>query len=264
MSQIIFLGTGGGKNILASQLRSTAGIVIRTDNDQIHLDPGPGALIKSKTFGVDPLKTNIILLSSRNLDHCNDANVLMHIMTNKCNKKNGHLIANPGFSDSSILNKKQIEWLDRVVFIEPNMKIKHNDIEIVATETKTNDEKAVGFKIYTKDFVLGYTSDTDYLAKIAKSYEDVNILIINALKPMYKPVKGHLCSGKITSMLSKIRPKLAVLTHFGTEMINSNPLYEAREIQKSTGVQTIVAHDGMVIDPRSYSVKIKQKNLNSF
>ena len=47
-------------------------------------------------------------------------------------------------------------------------------------------------------------------------------------------------------------------------MIKADPLYEAREIQKSTGIQVLSAKDGMVIIPSSYSAKSSQKRLNLF
>jgi hypothetical protein len=47
-------------------------------------------------------------------------------------------------------------------------------------------------------------------------------------------------------------------------MIKADPLYEAREIQRRTNVQTIAAKDGMVINPATYSAKSRNKTLNTF
>ena len=47
-------------------------------------------------------------------------------------------------------------------------------------------------------------------------------------------------------------------------MVKSDPLYEAREIQKETKVQTIAAKDGMVLNPVSYSVYQGQRTLHAF
>ena len=44
-------------------------------------------------------------------------------------------------------------------------------------------------------------------------------------------------------------------------MLKSNPVYETREIQKVTGVPTIAAKDGMVVDPLAYSFSSKQSKL---
>ena len=47
-------------------------------------------------------------------------------------------------------------------------------------------------------------------------------------------------------------------------MLDADPIYEAREIQKQTGVQVIAAEDGMAIDPLSYSADLKQRTLNLY
>ncbi len=53
-------------------------------------------------------------------------------------------------------------------------------------------------------------------------------------------------------MISQVRPRLAIITHFGLEMLKADPLNEAREIQRITGVQTIAAQDGLIVSPGSY------------
>ena len=69
---------------------------------------------------------------------------------------------------------------------------------------------------------------------------------------------------EVKKTAKKAKPKLAVLTHFGNKLMNTNPIYEARDIQKETGVQVIAAEDGMNIDPVSYSANLKQKTLNLY
>ena len=65
-------------------------------------------------------------------------------------------------------------------------------------------------------------------------------------------------------IIKAVRPQLVILTGFGIKMMQSDPLYEAREIQKSTGVQIIAAKDGMSINPISFAATVRQKNLKSF
>jgi len=47
-------------------------------------------------------------------------------------------------------------------------------------------------------------------------------------------------------------------------MLQAEPLYESREIQKTTGIQVIAAKDGMTINPVSFSATVRQKNLKSY
>ena len=45
-----------------------------------------------------------------------------------------------------------------------------------------------------------------------------------------------------------IRPRQAILTHFGFTMIRSKPWEVAAEVEKDTGIRTIAASDGMEFD----------------
>ena len=89
-------------------------------------------------------------------------------------------------------------------------------------------------------------------------------MILNHKHPFDTKKPDGLASEDVVKIIKKAKPKLAILTHFGNKLLNSNPIYEAREIQKQTGVQVIAAEDGMSIDPVSYSANMKQKTLNLY
>ena len=121
---------------------------------------------------------------------------------------------------------------------------------------------SVGFKFFTPDFTLTYSSDTVYSADIVEQYMNSHILILNV--PLVKKSDSNLCVGDAIKIIQKVNPRLAILTHFGSEMIKADPMYEAREVQKETKVQTTAAKDGMVINPVSYSAGAGQKTLQGF
>ena len=93
MSKIIFLGTGGDKSVIGRQIRASGGIIIQNNNLQFHLDPGPGALVKAKEFGINPRATTALLVSHNHLGHCNDVNAVIDAMTLSGLDKRGVLIA---------------------------------------------------------------------------------------------------------------------------------------------------------------------------
>ena len=47
MTTLTFLGSGGGRFAMITQIKGTGGFRLDTENFHIHIDPGPGALIKS-------------------------------------------------------------------------------------------------------------------------------------------------------------------------------------------------------------------------
>lgn len=268
--KIVFLGTGGSKYITANQDISTAGIIIKLKDHQIHIDPGPGSAIRAKQCKVDIKETDIFLVSHNHIDHCNDINAMIdaiHVKYN--NQKRGILI-----STKKIIEKNQENYpylteyhknlLEKTKVLEPEKNIKVGNITIQATKTKHYEPETIGFKIFTENFVLGYTSDTGYFSGLEKQFEKCDILIINNELPFNKKNNYFMSSDDIVKLLIKTKPKLAITTHFNKIMLEKNPMYEAREIQKKSGIQTIAAHDGMVIEPSSYSAELKQKQLSSF
>jgi hypothetical protein len=45
-----------------------------------------------------------------------------------------------------------------------------------------------------------------------------------------------------------VRPKVAVLTHFGTRMLERNPAGLARELEDELGLRVFAADDGWTLD----------------
>jgi phosphoribosyl 1,2-cyclic phosphodiesterase len=68
----------------------------------------------------------------------------------------------------------------------------------------------------------------------------------------------------VCSLVSEVKPKITIITHFGMKMLREDPLIMAREIHKKTKQSVIAAKDGMTLNPISFSTRIKQETLNKF
>ena len=262
-SQIIFLGSGGGRKVAVSQARATGGFVINVNGKQIHVDPGPGAIVRAAQFGVDIRDTDIILVSHFHVDHSNDVNAIINAITFGGKEKKGILVTSE-LNEMSNLTHFHMNAVKKCFQFKQGDKTEVNKIIIKATKTERHNTCDIGYKIFTPDFVLGYTSDTSFFPKLIDEFKGCDILIVNTLKPKGMKLKGHMNSDDVIKLLKGVKPKLAILQHFGSSMLKSNPLYEAREIQKESEVQTIAAKDGLVIDPSSYSASLKQKTVNLY
>src|SRR4030066_1136718 len=91
--ELVLLGTGGGRFATITQRRRTGGIRLLYDKLNVHLDPGPGALVYSLEAGLDPQKVNGVLISHCHPDHYNDAEVFIEAMTRGMTKRRGILAA---------------------------------------------------------------------------------------------------------------------------------------------------------------------------
>ena len=73
-----------------TQARATGGIHVQAD-ENMHIDPGPGALIAMKKYNLDPTKTRTLIVSHCHTDHYSDAEVLVEAMTNGGTQKRGSI-----------------------------------------------------------------------------------------------------------------------------------------------------------------------------
>src|SRR5579872_7286007 len=80
--EVLFLGTGGARFVVARQFRASGGMWMRFGTTQIHVDPGPGALVRalSQVPPCNPRDLSGIVLSHKHLDHSNDVNVMIEAM----------------------------------------------------------------------------------------------------------------------------------------------------------------------------------------
>src|SRR5579871_6201242 len=92
---ILFLGTGGARFVVARQFRASGGMWMRFGETQIHVDPGPGALVRALAHvpPCNPRELDGIVLSHKHLDHANDVNVMIEAMTSGGFHRRGILLA---------------------------------------------------------------------------------------------------------------------------------------------------------------------------
>ncbi|MGB9936812.1 MAG: MBL fold metallo-hydrolase [Methanobacterium sp.] len=250
-----------------TQRRMTGGLRIDgIDGKRIHLDPGPGALVRTYQFGLSPLKLDAVLVSHSHTDHYSDAEVMIEAMTRGMTRKKGAVIG----SRSVIKGYKQFGPCishyhlskSEVSVLEPGDTTKLGNIEIKGTKTVHGDPKAVGFNLKVKDFSLSYTSDTEYFEELHEYHEGADILIASVIRPKNEKIRGHMCTNEFIKLVDEIKPKLAIMTHLGMKMVFNDAKKEAKSVTDSTGVKTLAAYDGMKVDLEPFI--LKQKTLNDF
>ncbi|MEA3430043.1 MAG: MBL fold metallo-hydrolase [Nanoarchaeota archaeon] len=264
-SRIIFLGTAGDHYVYGKQYKASGGIVLQIDGNQFHIDPGPGALVRAAQNNINMRETTAILVSHNHLGHSNDANALIDAMTHSGLDKKGILISNKSFIEGNddirpSLTPYHKNCVEKVIMLEPGKRVGIENIEIAALPAQHLDADTIGFKFYTPYFVLSYSSDTKFFNDLYKAYEGSDILILNVTNPDNEK-SDKLNIEDAINLVSKVKPRLVIITHFGIKLLKKDPILQAREVQRQTGIQTIAAKDGMVITPGTYSARSQQKTL---
>lgn len=259
-SRILFLGTGGDAFVVGKQYRASGGIVLKIDNNQFHINPGPGTIVMAKMMGLNLRENTAVFISKNDLFSANDVNAIISAMTHDGLDKRGVLVCPGSVVQNSFLTPFYKNCLEKTIPIDNTKKIGVNNIDIEIVKLSNS----YGFKFFSGRFVLGYIPDTRYSSEIGEYYQNSDILIINVLDPRNYRRDEHLNSEDVEKIFRTAKPQLSIITGFGIKMLQSQPMYEAREIQKSTGVQVIAAKDGMTINPISFATTVRQKSLKGF
>lgn len=250
--KLTFLGSGGGRVVLMTQLRATGGFVIEMDGKTVHVDPGPGALVRANQYKVNLRKLDGIIVTHTHTDHCIDVDPIIEAMTSGGHNRKGFLLGNGlvfkgGGNYRQSVSPFHLNLLEKHRVMKPGETFKSGSIQIKATKTVHDDVHAFGFVMKGSE-TFGYTSDTEYFEGLAEQFEGCDYLLLNVLEPRGKSWKGHMNSEDVAKVLDVVKPKKAFISHLGMLMLKANPEKEARWIEKQTGIETVAARDGMVFD----------------
>lgn len=251
MAKITFIGTGGGRFATIFQKRATGGIYIADKGLLMHVDPGPGALVKMYELGLDPTQTDLIFVSHAHPDHYTDAEILIEAMTLGGKNRRGMLIGSESvinginnYRPISFYHKKIVRY---VKVGKPNKKFLIKDwYEMEITPALHSDPTTIGFKLKLDNGIVSYTSDTQLFDELINAHKNARVLIICLTRPLNGKIPFHMSTEEAAELINEVKPELAILTHMGLKVI-SQATKQANWISKNTGVATIAAIDGMRI-----------------
>jgi len=257
MDFIKFLGTAGARFVMIKQLRSSGGIWVSLDGTNILIDPGPGSLIRclSSKPKLDPKNLDGIILTHRHIDHSNDVNLIIEAMTDGGFKKRGKVFApKDALEDEPIIFRYAREQVGEVIELHEGGRYNIRNIRFDTPVKHIHGVETYGINIYGKGITISLISDTKYFDGLEDFYKG-DILILNVIRLEPRDDILHLSLKDAERIISKNRPKLSVLTHFGMTMLKAKPWELAENISKKLNLKVVAANDGMVIDIEKYRSK---------
>lgn len=265
MTDITFLGTGGDTLVITKCIRNSSGIIIKHEDVQLYLDPGPNSLMMTKCNKVNLRETTAVICSSSKMSQCNDVNAVISGMTYNGLDVKGVLVAPKMVFEGDEINSPMLQThfskcVEKIILAESDKKIGIQNIDINFIEV-TDYTDTVGMKIFMPDLVIGYSSDTSYSDKMAKQFEGCDVLIMNIQNPSGVKKKYQMNTDDAIKFVKKVKPELAIMTRFSKAMIDADPLMEARKVHNTTKKQVMAVIDGQMISTSSYNTKSKQKRL---
>jgi len=251
-----FLGTAGARFVMITQLRRSAGVFYSLSGFRLLVDPGPGCLVwclKSRPK-VAPSKLDAILLTHGHLDHAGDANVMIEAMTDGGHRRRGTLYAPSDALEGDpivlryvrgYLGDLQVLGEGKAWELAPGLTLSTPIRNLHSTET-------YGFRLETPKLRISHIADTLYSPALAEHYAPCDLLVLHVV--LYEVDEErkrkilHLDVADATRVIREVKPRVAIITHFGMNVLRAKPWEIAARMADETGVEVVDARDGMSFD----------------
>ncbi len=242
---IVFLGTAGARVMVTNQILASGGAWLNLGGTQILVDPGPGCLIQAVKRKLDPTKLRAILLSHKHLDHSNDINIMIEAMTEGGRKHRGIVFA-PGdaLTHSSVIFSYLRSFSEDIKILTEGGSYFVNGVSFKTPVRHQHPVETYGFVFETPNHTFSWITDSQYFDKLPDYYRG-EVIIINVVRLAPGAPVAHLSLPEARLIIEKIKPKTAILTHFGMTMWRAKPWELAKRLTEETGVSVIAARDGM-------------------
>ncbi|MDQ7823278.1 MAG: MBL fold metallo-hydrolase [Candidatus Eremiobacteraeota bacterium] len=248
---IKFLGTAGARYVVARQMRSSGGILICLGGRKILIDPGPGSLVRCALSRppIDASKLDGLVLTHSHIDHSNDVNIMIDAMTFGGIEKRGVLFA-PGEciqGANPVLFNYLRQCIGDIVLLEPERQYSLGEITFSTSIRHRHPVETYGLLFRHNGLTISFLADTKYFEELKECYRGSDILVLNVVRdtPFEDDTIMHLSFEDARELVGALKPRKAILTHFGKRMLAAKPALLAKALARETGVEVYAAYDGM-------------------
>ncbi len=248
-----FLGTAGARFAVSTQLRHSGGLLWTVGGASLWVDPGPGALVRALSARprVEPSRVDALLVSHRHLDHAGDATAVVEAMTGGGFDRRGTLLGPLDALENEpvVFRYAQAFPARRVVLRESGQVELAPGLRLATPLAHDHGVETYGYRLAAPGLSAAHVVDTFWMDALPEAYGGVDLLGVNTTR-----LRGgdrrllHLGADDAERLVAAVRPRLAVLTHFGMQMVRARPEAVAFAIGQRTGVPTLAARDGMALD----------------
>ncbi len=247
---IKFLGTSGARFVMIKQLRASGGIWVFSKGTNILIDPGPGSIVRMAQSRpkLDPTSLDAIILTHRHLDHSGDLNVMIEGMTEGGFKKRGVVFCpEDAVKEDTVILRHLMGFPEKIELLRENSDYQAGNFRFTTSMKHKHPVETYGIRFKLGKTSVSLLSDTKYFEGLEDFYR-TDILIINMVFFEPRPEIEHLSFSDAALLIGKIKPRKAVLTHFGMNMLKAKPHIQAEKLAKELGVDVTAAYDGMKLE----------------
>ncbi len=244
---ITFLGTAGARFMVTSQILASGGLWLNLKGSEILVDPGPGCIVQSTKRKLRAERLRAIIVSHRHLDHSADVNIMVEAMTQGGLKRHGWLFAPADALEvEPIIFSYLRNLLEGVEVLAEGKSYSIGDVSFSTPVQHIHPVETYGIT-FQAGHTFSYITDSRYFDGLCSHYSG-ELLIINVVRLEANHPYDHLSVPDAERIIKELKPKVAILTHFGMTMWRARPWQVAERLSQETGIKVIAARDGMRFD----------------
>ena len=252
---ITFLGTAGARFMVTRQLLASGGLWLKLSGTEMLVDPGPGCIVQATKRKLKAEKLSAIILSHRHLDHSADVNIMVEAMTQGGFKRRGKLFAPADALETEpVIFSYLRHYLEGIEVLQEGKSYSVGNVSFATPIRHVHPVETYGMVFRTAKHTFSYIADSRYFDGLCKCYGSdlliINVVFLEPRPPTDHPLMpaDHLSAPDAEHIIMELKPRVAILTHFGMGMWRGKPWEIAQKLSQKTGVKVIAARDGMKFD----------------
>ncbi len=216
------LGTG---SIRMPGGRAASGYRLRYAGESLHLDFGPGNLLRLAEAGEEAWKVEGILFSHYHIDHHADLLPLLFLRHNQELRKRLGTLRLYGPPGLKRIHRAWVDlygsWVDDDLLEIVELGIGEGEwTRVGAFEWQAfpamHSQPAYCYRIRMGSKILAYSGDSDLGPGLIEACRNADFAVLECSFP--EPEPGHLCPSAIALLMEEAHPKRVGLSHFYPEM----------------------------------------------